>query len=160
MTTTIEIRKDQWKELNARKEPGESFKDVIDRLLSDGPSERRETREERTQSDAGQSAGEHSPMREEGHTVESAINLVELPGHGEKLERRRDAFRSLLERLAESPGATNDLYAPTWRQNETEYQSAESWRTNAAGPALAQLAERGVVECVDRAAGEWRWLGV
>ena len=34
MTTTIEIRDDQWKKLNALKEPGESFKDVIDRLLT------------------------------------------------------------------------------------------------------------------------------
>jgi hypothetical protein len=34
-TTTIEIEKDQWAELNALKqEPGESMKDVIDRLLN------------------------------------------------------------------------------------------------------------------------------
>jgi predicted CopG family antitoxin len=33
-TTTIEIARDTWQELNARKkEPGEAFNDVVDRLL-------------------------------------------------------------------------------------------------------------------------------
>jgi predicted CopG family antitoxin len=32
-TTTVEVRTVTWKELNRRKEPGDSFDDVIDRLL-------------------------------------------------------------------------------------------------------------------------------
>lgn len=32
-TTTIEVKTQTWKELNMRKEPGESFDDVIQRLL-------------------------------------------------------------------------------------------------------------------------------
>lgn len=159
MTTTIEIRKDQWKDLNALKEPGESFKDVIDRLLTDGPTERRETRETVPQSEAEQDRDERRQRDEETHTVESALAVVDLPGSGEKLERRRAAFRSLLKRLAQSDGPTNDLYTPTFEAHEVDYRDASSWRSNAAGPALSQLAELGVVECVDSAAGEWRWLG-
>lgn len=35
-TTTIEVQRETWKELNARKEgPGDSFDDVIRRLLED-----------------------------------------------------------------------------------------------------------------------------
>lgn len=34
-TTTIEITKSRWKELNGRKEPGDSFDDVIRRLLEE-----------------------------------------------------------------------------------------------------------------------------
>lgn len=34
-TTNIRISKDTWKELNARKEPGDSFDDVISRLLEE-----------------------------------------------------------------------------------------------------------------------------
>ena len=33
--TTITIEKRTWKRLNSRKEPGESFDDVVDRLLDD-----------------------------------------------------------------------------------------------------------------------------
>ena len=32
-TTTIEVKNETWKELNAKKEPGESFDDVIQRVL-------------------------------------------------------------------------------------------------------------------------------
>lgn len=32
-TTTIEIKSNTWKELNRRKEPGDSFDDVVQRLL-------------------------------------------------------------------------------------------------------------------------------
>jgi len=32
-TTTIEIKTETWRELNMRKEPGDSFDDVIKRLL-------------------------------------------------------------------------------------------------------------------------------
>jgi predicted CopG family antitoxin len=31
--TNIQVKRDTWKELNLRKEPGESFDDVIQRLL-------------------------------------------------------------------------------------------------------------------------------
>jgi predicted CopG family antitoxin len=34
-TTTVEIKTETWRELNARKEPGDSFDDVIRRLLDD-----------------------------------------------------------------------------------------------------------------------------
>lgn len=34
-TTTIEISREHWRGLNARKEPGDSFDDVVGRLLED-----------------------------------------------------------------------------------------------------------------------------
>jgi len=157
MTTTIAIRDDQWKELNSRKEPGESFKDVIGRLLSDESSERRETGESPAERPAVESPDESLAAVDAGHTVESAMELVDLPGQGDKLERRRAAFRALLEKLRDQPGATDELYGPTFEAHDVEYASVESWRSNAAGTALSQLAERGVVECTDESAGEWRW---
>jgi hypothetical protein len=33
--TTVEVATETWKELNQRKEPGDSFDDVIQRLLDD-----------------------------------------------------------------------------------------------------------------------------
>ena len=34
-TTTLQVTKETWKELNLRKEPGETFDDVIQRLLEE-----------------------------------------------------------------------------------------------------------------------------
>lgn len=92
-------------------------------------------------------------------SVERAMQIIDLPGSGEKLERRRDAFRALLEKLRSADGPTNELYGPTFENFDTGYQSVESWRTNAAGPELSRLSERGFVECDDESAGQWRWLG-
>lgn len=39
MTTNIKIHDDVWKELNARKNPGESFNDVLVRMLEDTEQE-------------------------------------------------------------------------------------------------------------------------
>lgn len=107
---------------------------------------------------------EYEPPQEPtggSQSVDSAMQLVDLPGSGEKEQKRREAFRALLEKLrSEAPEQTNDLYEPTYRDYDTGYNSAGSWRSNAAGPALSTLADHGVVECVDSAAGEWRWTGV
>jgi len=35
VTTTIQIDEDTWKELNGRKAPGETFDDVVNRLLKE-----------------------------------------------------------------------------------------------------------------------------
>lgn len=37
-TTTVEIKNETWKQLNRRKEPGDSFDDVISRLLEETQS--------------------------------------------------------------------------------------------------------------------------
>jgi len=34
-TTTLQVTKETWKQLNLRKEPGETFDDVIQRLLEE-----------------------------------------------------------------------------------------------------------------------------
>lgn len=34
-TTTIQVTEDTWRELNGRKEPGETFDDVLQRLLAE-----------------------------------------------------------------------------------------------------------------------------
>jgi len=36
VTRTVKVSDEHWKELNARKEPGDSFDDVIGRLLEEG----------------------------------------------------------------------------------------------------------------------------
>jgi len=153
-TTTIEIRRDQWKDLNSRKEPGDSMKDVLDRLLTE-PEEAREVSVEESD------APEQRPTdgAESAHTTpQDAAQSVAMPGQGEKERKRREAFAGLLEMLRDAaPDARGGLYQATWET--TEYGSAKSWRSNAAGPALSDLDDRGIVECVDPAAGEWRWTG-
>lgn len=156
-TTTIEITREQWKELNSRKEPGDSMKDVIDRLLSDPEPRLHRTPDPEPTRDLGDTPN-HQPDEQAETPVEQAMGLIDLPGQGERNQRRREAFSDLLGRLYEQ-GETNDLYEPTYENYATGYESVASWRTNAAGPALSDLADRGIVECVDQSRGVWRWVG-
>jgi predicted CopG family antitoxin len=43
-TTTVKLKRDTWKELNSKKEPGDSFDDVIRRLLNETDDEGNPTR--------------------------------------------------------------------------------------------------------------------
>ncbi len=102
--------------------------------------------------DAAAVEGDDDPVAE-------AMDRVNLPGRGDRLTARRNAFEELLTRIFER-GETSDLYDPTYREFDTGYESVASWRTNAANPALKELQEDGIVECVDRSTGTWRWVGL
>jgi predicted CopG family antitoxin len=84
-TTTIEITREQWKELNSRKEPGDGMKDVIARLLSEN---------------SGESLEEPETSRE---TVERARETTETTPWFESVDTppssNRDAFEDAARAL-------------------------------------------------------------
>jgi len=89
-----------------------------------------------------------------------AVDLPDLPGQGDLLERREAALRRILRTIYEADDdGVNDFYAETFERFNVGYDDAHSWRSNAAGPALSDLSDRGVVECVDRSRGLWAWAG-
>ena len=99
-------------------------------------------------------------QRQEPHTVESAVGLLDLPGQGERQEQRQEAMRGLLMHLRDGGEATaGDLRELTYEHHETGYADARSWWKNCAGDALSQLREAGAVELVDPHDGIWRWAG-
>jgi transcription initiation factor IIE alpha subunit len=87
------------------------------------------------------------------------VELPDLPGQGRREEQRQEALRAILRTIYEPDEDAENVYKSSYETHETGYASAKSWRKNAAGPALKELAERGVVELVDPNAGVWAWAG-
>jgi len=99
--------------------------------------------------------------RERGETSGGpweTVELPDLPGQGEMLERRETAIRAILRAIYKE-GSTDNVYEPTYEAHDVGYASAKSWRKNAAAPALRELRERGVVELADPNRGLWVWAG-
>lgn len=173
-TTTIEIRKDQWSDLNGLKEePGESMKDVVDRLTDvfreveeadvelealagDGPTPEEISAEHQTFEEVADETG----RQEDAWTPEAAAAAADLPGQGEKQEARRNALTTVLRSLRDDgPSKAGELQEESYDSFDVQFVDAESWWKNAAGPALSELRDLGAVELVDQAAGLWAWAG-
>jgi hypothetical protein len=119
-----------------------------------------------------QSALGEQPARERASSAESEttsddapetppwerVDLPDLSGTDVKQQDREAALRAILKRVyeADDSGAAG-VYEATHDEHTTHYASADSWRSNCAGPALSELADRGVVQLVDRAEGRYRW---
>lgn len=103
------------------------------------------------------------PERSESDERDAApwetVELPDLPGQGPREEQRQEALRAILRTIYEPGEEADDVYADSFEEFETGYADAKSWRKNAAGPALSELRERGVVELVDPNAGIWAWAG-
>ena len=176
-TTTISIPEDLADELYSRKGRGESYADVIRRLIeqADAGGDSREATE--TPSEQSRNSPE-SPSSEDvggqsGERVAASGNLADLvddvaddtlPGSGAKLEARREALHAVVAYLREHGSATpaefrSDVY-PDHDGGYTEGQDpARSWWKNAMYPALAELADRtDVLEKADTT-GEWAYTG-
>lgn len=103
-TTTIELSRENWQRLNERKRrPGESFNDVLDRLLTE------------------RSGGDH-----EAHLPEE----LDLPGSGDVLEERRKTVARLYEYLQEHGSATKGDFLELVDVDQVGYGSSESFWSN------------------------------
>ena len=176
-TTTISLPEDLADELYSRKGRGESYADVIRRLLeqADAEPDRREATEtppeqfrdvpESTPAeDVSAQSGEPVAARETLADIVDAVADDTLPGSGAKLDARREALRAVVAYLRDHGTATpadlrRDVY-PDHRGGYTEGKDpARSWWKNAMYPALAEIAGRtGAIEKADQA-GEWAYIG-
>lgn len=133
-TTTIEVTKEDWRRLNARKWPGDGMKDVVTRVL-----DRLEEHGDARPADAAAGAGEAVPPAIEGAggassgrnpRVRGALSGIEVPGSGETADARREALLEMWETLrADRAAAKKDLLAVV-DPDDVDYQSRESFWSN------------------------------
>lgn len=109
-STTIQIDVETWQALSARKQPGDSFDDVIQRLLTDERND-------------GNRESENKPdLRDQ--LAES------LPGSGDVLDARVDAVLAMYAVLRDRDEATKSDLLDAVDVDETGYASAESVWSN------------------------------
>ena len=174
-STTISLPEDLADELYARKERGESYADVIRRLLAAAEAGETPPHGDAVPSDPAAdpqvTADERDtttpPSDDDGEDLETLVEAVgheALPGSGEKLASRLEAFRAVVEYLREhgeaTPAAFRDAVYPDHPGGYTEGEDpARSWWKNAMYPALRALAER--TDAVEKAdtTGEWSFRG-
>ena len=169
MPTTISVEEELADELYSRKGRGESYNDVIWRLIEkadaqeDGDAERnappappeQEAPEQDTQ-----------PLEEE-QTLEDTIAEIAdavLPGSGQKLAARRDALRATVDYLRDEGSATpqqiqNDVYPDHTAFYTDGKDPARSWWKNCIYKGLRELAERSDVILKADTSGEWSYIG-
>jgi len=166
--TTISVSDELADELYERKGRGESYEDVLWRLLEEtgGQIER--------ESEEGEEAEttEEQPSDLLGTEVESPAPTIEdlvdqvgrdvLPGSGAKLDERVEALRAVVDYLREHGTATpadfkNEVYpAHTARYTDGE-NPARSWWKNCMYPGLKELAERSEEIAKADETGEWNY---
>lgn len=111
--------------------------------------------EEETAPPPPEPAEESLPPRE---TVSNPVAELDLPGSGDRLERRREAVRALYEHLQEEGTASRSDFLELVDPDEVGYSSAESFWTNLvkARDALKQLPG---VEAPGEGEHTWRYVG-
>ena len=182
MPTTISVSEELADDLYARKGRGESYEDVIrrlidkadrceeleDRIAESGSSEKNE---EATDIEAKEEIYEElheDAEKVEEHDLDVLIDDVVdegvLPGSGEKLEKRREALRATVEYLQEHRKAEpKDFKKDVYPDHQAEYTDGEdppnSWWKNCIYKGLRELAERSdEIEKPDQT-GEWTYTG-
>lgn len=176
--TTISVPEDLADELYERKARGESYADVIRRLIE--KAETAETTDTTAAAGVATSeerpsdkpdvadAGQETPQEDAGERDLSAlIDAVAddvLPGSGRKLEDRREALHAAVEYLREHGEATPaDFRADVYPDYPAHYTDADdparSWWKNCIYKGLAELADR--TDKIERAdtSGEWTYWG-
>ena len=103
-TTTIEITTENWQWLNSKKNPGESFNDVLDRLRLDEPQ--------------GETPAIEPPSK------------LDVPGSGESLEARRATLARMYTYLMEEETATKADLIELVDPEYVGYSSRESFWSN------------------------------
>jgi len=109
-TTTIEISTENWQWLNAQKEPGESFNDVLDRLRPDNMT---------------------PTVVEPARSDEPLPDELDLPGSGTTLEARRVTLSRLYAYLQQEGSAAKSDMLELVDPEYVGYSSAESFWSNA-----------------------------
>lgn len=114
-TTTIEVSVENYKRLNAQKGPGESFNDVVGRLLDESDGD----------GDGGQEAGEKPPVPVMVDTEE-----IDVPGSGDAELARQEAVAQLYAYLRTEGSATKSDFLELVDAGEVQYGSLESFWSN------------------------------
>lgn len=161
--TTISVSDELADELYARKGRGESYEDVIWQLLEEEsgdeprdssspveqtpPSEPADTRRDETETEPAE------PL-----SLEDRLDIIDVPGSGEKEVQRREAVRAAVDYIQEHGGATPaDLKDDVYPDHTGDYASGRSWWKNCVYPALRELAESDDrLEKADQS-GRWSW---
>jgi len=103
-TTTIEISTENWQWLNSKKDPGESFDDVLDRIRLDQPPN-------------------ETPLIE-------LPDELEIPGSGETLDARRMTLAKIYVHLMREETATKADLLELVDPDRVGYSSRESFWSN------------------------------
>lgn len=165
-STTISVPDDLADELYARKGRGESYADVIYRLLeqvdaSDAPRGSEGDAVEMDHMDDGRDRD--APVAESA-PGEITLESIDVPGSGEKAVSRREAVGGVLEYIQEHGEATPaGLKENVYPDHEAGYTAGEdparSWWKNCVYPALREIADRDDrLEKADQT-GRWSWRG-
>lgn len=101
---------------------------------------------------------EATAPRDDHVTLGDRIDALDVPGSGEKADRRRDAVRAALEYIREREQATPaELKDDVYPDHTGEYASGRSWWKNCVYPALRDLADGDDrLEKADTT-GRWSW---
>lgn len=177
MSTTISLPEDLADELYERKARGESYADVIRRLLEDADARADATEQARERSvtavedtpdrsdptpGAADTPATDAPEDADIHAVIDTVAEDTLPGSGAKLEERRAALLAAVAYLAEHGQATpSEFQTEVYPDHRARYTAGEnparSWWKNCIYKGLTALAERtDAVEAADQS-GVWRW---
>lgn len=174
VNTTISVPEELADRLYERKGRGETYADVIERLLEDAeraegvgteptdaePPPVNEVAEEPAQAPEPEPVDEPADLE----TLLEDVGQSILPGSGEKLEARIEALRAVVAYLREHGTATpahfrDDVYPDHVAGYTGGQDPATSWWKNAMYPALAELAERtDAIESADTT-GKWTYRG-
>lgn len=95
----------------------------------------------------------------DGVDVEAVLDATDLPGSGEKLERRHAAVRACYDLLrSEGEVQTATFKADVYADHPAGYQSARSWWKNCVYSGLLELADADDRVRVADTSGTWRWV--
>jgi Arc/MetJ-type ribon-helix-helix transcriptional regulator len=154
--TTISLPEELADELYERKERGESYADVVRRLLEAADGGDTDTDE------TAEAAPEPTTSDADPATFEAAVSAaaVDIPGRGQKHDARVAAFRAVVAYLRDHGTATpSELKERVYPDHDGRYKTAESWWKNAMYPALASVAETtDAVKSADES-GRWQFNG-
>lgn len=135
--TTIQISDEAWQRLNSRKQPGDGFKDVVDRVLD--RLEELENQEPAepvdnlvAHEDVGelvvQEDDEDDDLRRED--VRELVDDLDVPGSGAREEARREALVDLYEHLRMNGSADKEELLRVLEAHDHGYSSGESFWSN------------------------------
>lgn len=133
--TTIQIDRETWRRLNARKEPGDGFDDVVRRLLD---------------STEGAESAVTAPE------VEEVLRDWRPGRSAEEREERREIGREVLRWLRERGSGTRLEIVDELYDQELGIE-ADSWWRRIARAALDHAREKGLTE-YQAGSGVWTWV--
>jgi hypothetical protein len=131
MATTIQIEDAEWKRLNARKNPGETFADVAERVCDKADAYDEMAEPENERGAVVPDAEDPSEPDDDVHArARERIESMALPGDDDVLDARREAVYSLWEFLRAEGVASKREFLERVDPDAVSYASAESFWSN------------------------------